>query len=526
MPSKHKKSLLVKIKDNVLGLIFALLIAILVRQTVFELYEIPTGSMRPTFKEQDRLIVSKTSFGLNFPLTPKHFYFNNSLVDRAQTIVFTGEGMDIPDVDTMYFYIFPGKKLYVKRLMGKPGDTLYFQEGKIYGIDAEGNDISSALNPEILGSIDHIPFINFEGNVKTPTRTAQTILSPAILHQMNQPIAKLSYVFPQKVEGEMLIPDVKEYSDLWGIGNFAMLRLLSCEEIKNYTKEPLPEALLYLEIKHHPSIQTAFLGYDMQGRFRPMLGTEKSFFPIQENHARALFQGLYTARFVVKNGIAYRYSIEQAPPPASFCPKLDNVPDGCYEFYDGIAYQIDFGGITKVLPKEHPLYTFTTERLQTLFNLGIEWDLRFMPNPKRNDLFPSRYGYFREGALYAMGAPIASAEDPSLRAFIEQEKKTNRPFIPKPIPTKEEIKQYGLKIPEKMYLALGDNHAMSGDSRCFGFVPEGNLRGTPVYLFWPPGNRFGLPNQPFTAPSPTTILMWSILFVLIGIWYYRKHRKT
>ena len=34
--------------------------------------------------------------------------------------------MDIADSDYLYFFVFPGKKQYVKRLIGKPGDTLYF----------------------------------------------------------------------------------------------------------------------------------------------------------------------------------------------------------------------------------------------------------------------------------------------------------------------------------------------------------------------------------------------------------------
>jgi signal peptidase I len=41
----------------------------------FELYEIPTGSMRPTFKEQDRLIAFKTSFGINIALVEDQFIF-------------------------------------------------------------------------------------------------------------------------------------------------------------------------------------------------------------------------------------------------------------------------------------------------------------------------------------------------------------------------------------------------------------------------------------------------------------------
>lgn len=97
-------------KELFLALSFALCVAILVRQMWFEFYEIPTGSMRPTFKEQDRLVVSKTAFGINVPLKPNEFYFNPSLVQRNGIVIFTGENMDIRDVDTMYFYLFPRQK--------------------------------------------------------------------------------------------------------------------------------------------------------------------------------------------------------------------------------------------------------------------------------------------------------------------------------------------------------------------------------------------------------------------------------
>jgi signal peptidase I len=61
------------------AIIVALIVATIIRQTWFELYEIPTGSMRPTFKEQDHLTVTKTVFGINVPLKTEHFYFDPNL---------------------------------------------------------------------------------------------------------------------------------------------------------------------------------------------------------------------------------------------------------------------------------------------------------------------------------------------------------------------------------------------------------------------------------------------------------------
>jgi len=91
----------------------------------------------------------------------------------------------------------------------------------------------------------------------------------------------------------------------------------------------------------------------------------------------------------------------------------------------------------------------------------------------------------------------------------------------------EFIKQYGLKVPPKSYLCLGDNHANSGDSRDFGFVPEENLRGGPVFIFWPFGNRFGAPNQPpYPFLNPGRIIIWSLALVGFGSWYYAHRRRN
>ncbi len=75
------------------ALAIAIAVALIIRQAWFEPYEIPTGSMRPTYKEQDHLTVSKTQFGLNIPLQSKHLFFDPSLVKRTGVITFSAEGM-------------------------------------------------------------------------------------------------------------------------------------------------------------------------------------------------------------------------------------------------------------------------------------------------------------------------------------------------------------------------------------------------------------------------------------------------
>ena len=550
-----KKNTFEKTKGLAITLLLALSAAIVIRQAWFELYEIPTGSMRPTLKEKDRLFVSKTAFGINIPLTTRHLLFDPDLVQRNGIFVFTGADMNIRDVNTKYFYIFPGKKQYIKRLMGKPGDTLYFYGGKLYGIDALGNNINASLQPKELDQIEHIPFIYWEGKISVKSQSGTDFYHSSTIYQMDEPVARLFLNGYNQVVGEMLpicsktstcAPPLKEYYDLWGFKNFGMARIITQADIKllsGYTSTENIPSDYYLEIKHHPSLQSAKLSRDEKGRMRPIIGLSTSFLPLHDHHFKEIFQHLYTARFIVQNGFAYRYGLSTFPiNQKGFLPRLPNVPDGTYEFYDGTAYEILWQGISKELSPSHPLCQYTPEQTQLLYNLGIEFDTRFSPQMRYN-LSPSRYTYFREGALYLMGAPILQKEDLKLQSFVQNEQQKQKaqnlqypyaPFIDQGPPLLEDgsidveqIKKYGLTIPEKRFLALGDNHAMSADSRDFGFVPIDNIRGAPDLIFWPYGPRWGYPNQPaypfFNLPRT---IIWILVITGSGIYFIQSRKKN
>lgn len=543
-----KKSLFDHIRELAVVIVVAVFIATLLRQMVFEAYEIPTGSMRPTFREQDNVLVSKTTFGINTPFATGHLYFDPDLVQRTSIVIFSGDNVDLPDTDSSYLWIFPYKKRYVKRCMGKPEDTLYFYGGKIYGVDKEGREISELVNSPWLEHLTYIPYYYMDGQVSRPKK------NEFLFSQMHEAIGRMTLLPTNQVLGEVFngkewVKDdplaalskhdsIKTYSDFWGFRNFAMARLLNKQQLaeqKDLDKKDLGEGLLYLELRHTPHLSNpdTLFQQSIYG-LRPIVGAYTTLLPLSQQHLDALMDHMYTARFVVKDGRAARYSYESTRfGPES--PHMPGVPNGTYEFYNGVAHQIGFASLSWELPKDHPIYSHDPAHVQLLYNLGIEFNTVF--EPKANNIFayPLRYAYFREGDLFLLGAPVFKKDDPILIKFNQREKtkqeqaSENAPYVAfkdygPPLTKegsidKEFLAAFGLKIPPKGYLTLGDNHAMSADSRFFGFVPEDNLQGAPDLIVWPPGDRWGCPPQkPYPWFNIPRTIVWSILASIALIW--------
>ncbi|WP_051537677.1 signal peptidase I [Treponema sp. C6A8] len=137
--------------DWVDALIWAIFTVMLFQIFVFQLYEIPSESMVPTFLIKDRVIVSKIDCGPKFPLT------NIGLPDfrkykRGQTIVLRNPHYSLDrksEVKTVtsqliYMLTFMTVNLnrdedgelkadpLVKRICGVPGEQLVMQDGKLY----------------------------------------------------------------------------------------------------------------------------------------------------------------------------------------------------------------------------------------------------------------------------------------------------------------------------------------------------------------------------------------------------------
>ncbi|MCH9617709.1 MAG: hypothetical protein SP4CHLAM5_10920 [Chlamydiia bacterium] len=533
----------------------ALFFAIVIRQTCFEFYEIPTGSMRPTFKECDRVVVSKAQFGINVPLTAKHLSFSPEAVKRMGTIVFTAEGLDSPGIYTTYFFIFPGVKKFVKRMIGLPEDTLYFYGGRIYGIDKEGNDISKILQQDRLAHIEHIPYLYINGRIKDIDKVhAHAELSQVTIQQNHISIATLEKS-GKKVKGTMLQEGVDDVHELWGMGNYAMTKIVAADTLY-HSKEAVdlliknPSTKYFLEITHHSSIKDAKMFYDFRGLIRPEASKKVSYLPLSTESLQTIWNHLYTMRFNAKKGYLERFGTDYSN---NYMLKdrakiKGGLEDGSYEFFNGIAYKIKyqnnpFGMIPSLsIPEQventHVLAQFSENKCITLYNMGMDLSIR-VDRSSHLGVAGHRYAYFRDGDLYLMGAKIFSKQSEVLQNFVANEKElletnpTYLPFVDAGPPLLadgsldiEKIKRYGMQVPKKSYYTLGDNHAQSGDSREFGFVPEENLRGVASFLLWGPGGRFGAPLQePYPWFTKHKAFVWTSLLIAVAIYYIRERRR-
>ena len=109
--------------DNIKTLIFALIIAVLLRSLLYQPFYIPSSSMEPTLLVGDRLFVTKYSYGYSkhsFPFSPP--ILKNRILfkapERGDVIVFKTPADNRTD--------------YIKRLIGVPGDRVQFINANLY----------------------------------------------------------------------------------------------------------------------------------------------------------------------------------------------------------------------------------------------------------------------------------------------------------------------------------------------------------------------------------------------------------
>ena len=106
-----------EIREWTESIVIALVLALFIRQFIVQAFKIPTGSMRMTLIEGDRILVNKFIYGAEVPFTGIRLAAVRP-PQRGEVIVFR--------------YPEDPKKDFIKRLVALPGEAVEIRNGSIY----------------------------------------------------------------------------------------------------------------------------------------------------------------------------------------------------------------------------------------------------------------------------------------------------------------------------------------------------------------------------------------------------------
>lgn len=109
---KNKSAL----RENIEAIIFAIILALLIRTFVVQAFKIPSGSMLPTLQIGDHILVSKFIYGVKMPFS-------------GSTMIPVSE----PKPNDIIVFKFPKdpKLDYIKRVIGVAGDIVEIREKRV-----------------------------------------------------------------------------------------------------------------------------------------------------------------------------------------------------------------------------------------------------------------------------------------------------------------------------------------------------------------------------------------------------------
>jgi signal peptidase I len=115
MKTKYKKKSVGR--EWVESIVIAFILAMFIRTFIVQAFKIPSGSMRPTLIEGDRILVNKFIYGARIPFTDLRF----PLIRR-------------PRRGDVVVFIYPKdtSRDFIKRLIAMEGETVQIENGKIY----------------------------------------------------------------------------------------------------------------------------------------------------------------------------------------------------------------------------------------------------------------------------------------------------------------------------------------------------------------------------------------------------------
>ena len=133
------------------SILIAFVLAMFIRTFFIQAFKIPSGSMRMTLIEGDRLMVNKLRYGPRIPFTDKRI-----------------KGFSEPKRGDIIVFIYPGdnKRDFIKRLIAFEGETVEIRRGDVY-VDGKLIEDSNIKNFTYYARGEHgeVPYKVPEGHV-------------------------------------------------------------------------------------------------------------------------------------------------------------------------------------------------------------------------------------------------------------------------------------------------------------------------------------------------------------------------
>lgn len=138
-----------------------ILLVCVCRSAVSDVNVVPSGSMKPTILEGDRILVNKMAYDLRLPFTPWHLVTWGE-PRRGEIVTFRG---------------LEDGRLFVKRVVGLPGDRIALRDDRLY---VNGKPAAyEPLPPEVSAQVaapersQHRFAVEYLGSSGHPMMTAQ-----------------------------------------------------------------------------------------------------------------------------------------------------------------------------------------------------------------------------------------------------------------------------------------------------------------------------------------------------------------
>lgn len=141
------------VREYAEAIIVAMLLAFAIRVFVVQAFKIPSGSMIPTLLIGDHILVSKLSYGLQWP-TDCQMQWNFPPVNcyTSKTVVEFGK----PQRGDIIVFRFPEdeEKDFIKRIVGQPGDTVQIRNKAVLvnGQPLDDKAFTQRIDPGIIDS--------------------------------------------------------------------------------------------------------------------------------------------------------------------------------------------------------------------------------------------------------------------------------------------------------------------------------------------------------------------------------------